>query len=89
MLDQPNFAEVRDIVTGRCAMCHATEPGWDGIAIAPKNVRLETADQIARQARAIYLQAGVTHAMPPANLSYMEEEERAAIRRWFRAAEEG
>ncbi len=83
------FDEVHDIVLGRCSMCHAAEPGYGPFLWPPKNVRLETADQIARQARAIYLQAGVTHAMPPANLSYMEEEERAAIRRWFRAAEEG
>jgi uncharacterized membrane protein len=30
----------------------------------------------------------VTHAMPPGNLSYMEPEERAAIVRWFRGADD-
>ena len=60
------FDEVTDIVMGRCAMCHAAEPGWDGIHYAPKGVHLETGGQIALQAREIYLQAGVTHAMPPA-----------------------
>jgi uncharacterized membrane protein len=44
---------------------------------------------VARHAREIWLQSGLTHAMPPANLSYMEETERAAIRAWFRAATEG
>ncbi|MBD3679689.1 MAG: urate hydroxylase PuuD [Rhodobacteraceae bacterium] len=83
------FAEVENIVLGRCSMCHAAEPGWDGLAWAPKAVRLETPEQIARQAREIYLQAGVTHAMPPANLSYMEEAERAAIVAWYRSAVEG
>ncbi|WP_299956459.1 urate hydroxylase PuuD [uncultured Roseobacter sp.] len=80
------FSDVRDIVLGRCSMCHAAEPVWEGLHWAPKAVRLETEYQIARQAREIYLQAGMSHAMPPANLSYMEEEERALIVAWYRAA---
>ncbi|MCT4558826.1 MAG: urate hydroxylase PuuD [Pelagimonas sp.] len=80
------FEDVHDIVLGRCSMCHAQEPAWDGLMWAPKGVRLETEAQIASQARAIYLQAGVSHAMPPANLSYMEDEDRAAIRAWYQAA---
>ncbi|MCL7464740.1 urate hydroxylase PuuD [Phaeovulum sp. NW3] len=83
------FEAVQDIVLGRCSMCHAREPGYDGIHHAPKAVLLETGPQIARAAREIYLQAGVTDAMPPANVSWMEPEERAAIRRWYRAAREG
>ena len=69
-----------------CAMCHATEPGWAGMLWPPKGVLLETPAQVALEARRIYLQAGVTHAMPPANLSYIEPQERAAIIRWFRGA---
>jgi len=49
-------------------------------------VVLETEAQIAHEARRIYLQSGLSHAMPPGNLSYMEPEERLAIIRWFRAA---
>ncbi|MCA0927803.1 urate hydroxylase PuuD [Ruegeria profundi] len=80
------FAEAHDIVLGRCSMCHAREPVWDGILWAPKGVLLETEGDIARNARQIYLQAGVSHAMPPANVTYMEPEDRAAIIRWFRNA---
>jgi len=80
------FDEVTGIVQGRCAMCHAAEPSWEGMFWPPKGVVLETPDQIAGAARRIFLQAGVTHAMPPANLSYMEPEEREVIVRWFRAA---
>ena len=83
------FAEVSDIVMGRCSMCHAAEPGWQGLAWPPKGVVLDSPEAVARHAREIWVQAGMTHAMPPANLSYMEEQERAAIRRWFRAATEG
>lgn len=82
------FSDVQDIVLGRCSMCHAAEPVWEGLHWPPKGVRLETTYQIVRQAREIYLQAGVSHAMPPANLSYMEAEERALIVAWYRAVTE-
>ena len=83
------FDEVVSIVQGRCSMCHAAEPSWQGMYWPPKAVVLETPAQIAQAARRIYLQAGITHAMPPANLSYMEPTERAAIVDWFRAAGRG
>jgi len=80
------FGEVQDIVLGRCSMCHAAEPVFDGIHWAPKGVLLETPEQIANAARQIYVQAGLSHAMPPANASFMEPEERAKIVAWVRAA---
>ncbi len=80
------FDEVTSIVPGRCAMCHAREPFYDGIRRAPKNILLETPNDIARAARQIYLQAGVSAAMPPANVSFIEAEERKAIVRWYRNA---
>ncbi|TDK44501.1 urate hydroxylase PuuD [Antarcticimicrobium luteum] len=80
------FDEVTDIVMGRCSMCHAREPGWDGIHRAPKNVLLETRPEIAAAARQIYLQAGASHAMPPANVSWMEPQERAKIVAWYTGA---
>ena len=83
------FDDVVSIVQGRCSMCHAAEPVYEGIHWAPKNVVLETPAQIAAEAERIYMQAGLTHAMPPANLSYIEPAEREAIIRWFRAAGQG
>ncbi len=80
------FEQVHDIVLGRCSMCHAAEPSWEGMYWPPKGVTLETGPEIARHARQIYLQAGVTHAMPPGNLSWMEPGERAAIVAWYRRA---
>ncbi|MDX2482215.1 MAG: urate hydroxylase PuuD [Pseudodonghicola sp.] len=79
------FDEVVDIVMGRCSMCHTREPAWDGVHRAPKNVLLETRPEIAAAARQIYLQAGVSVAMPPANVSWIEPEERAQIAAWYRA----
>jgi uncharacterized membrane protein len=80
------FEEVHSIVLGRCSMCHAREPVWEGIRWAPKGVYLELEQDIVREARQIYLQSGASHAMPPGNLTWMEPEERAAIVRWYRAA---
>ena len=77
---------MHNIVLGRCSMCHAKEPSWDGIYWPPKGVVLESEADLATQAKAVYLQSGLSHAMPPANLSYMEPQERAAIVAWYRAA---
>lgn len=83
------FDEVVGIVQGRCSMCHAAEPSWEGLHWPPKNVVLETPAQIASEAARIAMQSGYTHAMPPANLSYMEPAERDAILRWFKGAQAG
>ncbi len=81
------FEEVQDIVLGRCSMCHTSEPVYGNLMWAPKGVLLETPEQIAAQAQEIYLQSGATHAMPPANVSFMEYAERAKIVAWFKAAQ--
>lgn len=81
-----HFEDVMNVVPGRCAMCHAREPYYDGIRRAPKNVLLETRADVARLAGQIYLQAGASHAMPPANVTYMTSQERALIRKWYAEA---
>ncbi|MEL6767360.1 MAG: urate hydroxylase PuuD [Pseudomonadota bacterium] len=81
----PDFEAVETAVLGRCSMCHASEPYWQGVARAPGGVVLESRADILREARAVYLQAAHTRAMPPGNVTYMEEAERAAIARWYRA----
>lgn len=78
------FDEVTQTVIGRCSMCHAREPVWEGIHHAPKGVILETPADIARAAREIYVQSGLTGAMPPANLTGMTLDERRRIIAWFR-----
>ncbi|WP_439496684.1 urate hydroxylase PuuD [Bosea sp. (in: a-proteobacteria)] len=76
-------AEVANIVTGRCAMCHAPEPSWPGLQIAPKGIWLHEPERIAIQARAIRTQAVMTHAMPPNNLTGMTEAERRVLASWL------
>ncbi|MEM7461908.1 MAG: urate hydroxylase PuuD [Pseudomonadota bacterium] len=84
--DAQGFEMVRDTVQGRCAMCHAREPYWEGIIAPPNGVLLETDADIAGQAREIYLQAGRSNAMPPANVTFLEPQERQQIIEWYEAA---
>ncbi|WP_457812837.1 urate hydroxylase PuuD (plasmid) [Sinorhizobium meliloti] len=79
----PDFSKVRDTVLGRCSMCHAREPGWEGIIVPPKGVVIEADGDIVAHAREIYLQAGRSHAMPPANVTGITEEERQLIASWY------
>ena len=83
-VEAAGFGEVHDIITTRCSVCHAVAPSYDGLPWSPKGIVLETRAQTALYAKEIYLQAGVSNAMPPANYSGMTEEERAVIRAWFR-----
>ncbi len=86
-LDAPRApAEVVDVVTSRCAMCHASEPVWEGIGEPPKGVLLDTPERIAAFAPAIRMQAVLTHAMPPNNLTEMTIEERGALAHWLAGA---
>ena len=68
-------------------MCHARAPAWDGLRWAPKGVLLETRADVARNARAIYLQAGVSNAMPTANITDIPQEDRALLNAWYRAGQ--
>ena len=86
LMASDGFDEVHGIVRGRCAMCHAQEPVWEGLYWAPKGVLLETLEQVAAAAKSVYFQAGLSHAMPPANLSRITQDERDVIVAWYRAA---
>ena len=83
------FSQTKEIVLGRCSMCHARQPVWDGINWAPGKVYLETTYDITKNAKLIYLHSAISHAMPPANITYMEDHERAILKRWFRSTVNG
>jgi len=72
------FAQVQGVVTQRCVLCH-------GAAMQSKNVRLDSADEVARHAQAIYQQAVVLKAMPMNNATQITDDERALLKRWFEA----
>ena len=71
------------IVESRCSMCHSSRPEWQGLQIAPKNVRLDSPGAIAREADAIKMMAVMSHAMPPNNITQMTLRERAQLADWL------
>ncbi len=84
-----NFEEAYYAVVGSCSMCHAREPSWEGMHWAPKDVVLETEADVARHATQVYMQAGVSHAMPPPNAIQMDQDARNAIVAWYRSVTSG
>jgi uncharacterized membrane protein len=88
-MQHKRFGEVMDVITGRCAMCHAKDPVWEGVRRAPKGIILETGEQIAAHAREIYLQAGISRAMPPGNVTFIEPVDRALIAEWYTTTRAG
>ncbi|MEC9102272.1 MAG: urate hydroxylase PuuD [Pseudomonadota bacterium] len=82
----PSFGDAYDSVVGNCSMCHAREPVWGNMQWAPKGVYLETPGDVARHADQIYVQAGLSHAMPPPNAIQMDPEARRTIIAWVQEA---
>ncbi len=80
------FQQAAETVQGRCSMCHAQEPSWEGMIVPPKGVVLEEEVDIAKQAREIYLHAGRSNAMPPGNVSGITPEERKILVKWYESA---
>ncbi|MGE8675937.1 MAG: urate hydroxylase PuuD [Achromobacter kerstersii] len=72
------FTQVRQVFDQRCLLCH-------GAQVQMKNVRLDSVEQIATHAQAVYQQVVVSKIMPMANSTGMTDEERALIGAWFQA----
>jgi uncharacterized membrane protein len=81
----PKFADVSNIVMSRCAMCHAAEPVWAGLAAPPKGVLLDTDEHIRLQAPLIAAAAVRSDAMPPGNITEMTPDERLTLASWLAA----
>jgi uncharacterized membrane protein len=76
------FAQVEEIVIGRCSMCHAADPVWAGIVRPPHGVMLDTPERIKAHARQIALASAWSSAMPPSNVTSMTPEEREVLAAW-------
>ena len=75
--------EIFDVVSARCTMCHSREPLWDGLVYPPKGFIVENENDMVKHAKQIYIHSGISRAMPPNNISYMEDAERLMIQAWF------
>ncbi|MDM0018313.1 urate hydroxylase PuuD [Variovorax saccharolyticus] len=73
-----SFGDVQKVLEQRCYMCH-------GAQVQMKNVRLDTPDQVAAHAQAVYQQVVVTKIMPMNNSTGITDAERALVGKWFQA----
>jgi len=78
-------AEILAISTKHCIICHAQKPAHESFQEPPKNVILETIDDIKRHAVAVMVQTVENRAMPPGNQTIMTDAERETLARWIRA----
>jgi uncharacterized membrane protein len=78
------FAVVLAIIQARCVACHAARPTFEGFDAPPKEVALETPEQIRQWADKIGQQAVQTRTMPLGNVTAMNPEERALLGLWLR-----
>lgn len=79
------FAEVEKIVGSRCSMCHAQDPVWPTIPVAPADIQLDRPDSIRLHAREIERSTVRSNSMPPGNITEMSLDERRTIARWMAA----
>jgi len=77
--------EVLSITAKHCAMCHAQHPSHESFKEPPKNVVLESVDQLRKHAALIMTQTVQNKAMPLGNQTGMTEEERQKIGQWLAA----
>ena len=85
LVNAEGFDQAYLSVLGNCSMCHSRDPSYAGIYWAPQGVFLETPGDVAQYADKIYLQAGISHAMPPPNAIEMPKEARETIVSWYKA----
>ncbi|MFN0163941.1 MAG: urate hydroxylase PuuD [Burkholderiales bacterium] len=77
------FADIKRVIDAKCTVCHAAKPTFPGFAAPPKNVLMETPEQLRTLAAQINQQTVMTRAMPPGNLTQLSDEERALIGAWI------
>ena len=82
-IPQKTLVSAQEIIVSKCSMCHAKEPLWENMKNAPKLVNLETSTDIINNIDNIYKQSVLSYAMPPGNISFLEENERSLINQLY------
>lgn len=78
------FSDAQAIVQKRCTVCHSASPADRTFGAPAGGVAFDTPEQIRAMAARIEARAVVTQTMPPANQTWLTDEERAALGRWAR-----
>ena len=77
--------EVLGITDAHCVSCHAQQPAHPAFETAPKNIVLETTDDLRRYADLVDLHTVRTRTMPLGNLTGMTDAERERLGAWLGA----
>ena len=83
LIPEKTLVGAQEIIVSKCSMCHAKEPLWENMKNAPKLVNLETSTDIINNIDNIYKQSVLSYAMPPGNISFLEENERSLINQLY------
>ena len=83
IIPEKTLVSAQEIIVSKCSMCHAKEPLWENMRNAPKLVNLETSTDIINNIDNIYKQSVLSYAMPPGNISFLEENERSLINQLY------
>ena len=76
-------ADMLALTAKHCTMCHAKKPTHESFSEPPKNVTLDSIDQIKKYAPLILTQAVQNKAMPLGNQTAMTDDERAKMGAWI------
>ena len=82
-----DFATVEAVIRKRCTVCHSAEPAIRSFGAPPAGVAFDTREQLRQLAPRIRARAVDTRTMPPANATFMTEEERALLARWLETSD--
>ncbi|WP_027859673.1 urate hydroxylase PuuD [Marinobacterium jannaschii] len=84
----PVFAEVSDVISKRCTVCHSESPSSEMFKTAPGGVMFDSPEQIKILAPQIFAQSVASNAMPLGNITGMTPEERNMLRDWIQQGAE-
>ena len=83
LIPEKTLVSAQEVIVSKCSMCHAKEPLWENMKNAPKLVNLETSADIINNIDNIYKQSVLSYAMPPGNISFLEDNERSLINQLY------
>lgn len=83
LIPEKTMVSAQEVIVSKCSMCHAKEPLWENMKNAPKLVNLETSIDIINNIDSIYKQSVLSYAMPPGNISFLEDNERSLINQLY------
>ena len=64
------------------------EPSWEGMENPPKGIYLSEFSDLINNYETIYKQVAASRAMPPGNITFLEDEERLLYAKLFHKIEE-